>query len=124
MAIRNAAQAVSDARRNQAQVAEDSQRVADAERDAADVARDVAESIAEAKRNQARWRSRVPTESPTSRRVENALEDERDAQEALSRAREDAAWQLEDLQERVSDYALDQEGAAIRVAEAEEELRR
>lgn len=143
-AIRDALDAVSDARRRAAQVAEDTARdiaraerdlartirdgardVADAKRAQEKVARDVARSIEQAERSAARTAEQSARQvEQATERVEDALERERDAQEALTDAREDATRALEDLREKVSDYALDEEGLILRLRQAEAAQRR
>lgn len=120
-AIRDAQQSIADARRNQARVAEDSaERVQEAQQNEARVARDTAEAIASAQKDQAdAARQGADKLSSASRQVEDALQREEDAQKALTQAQKDAQRQIESLTERVHDLALDQEGAAISVAEAQ-----
>lgn len=57
------------------------------------------------------------------RSLARAQDDARYAQDALNDARAEEIRQLDELKERVRDFALDQEGAAIKVLEAEETLK-
>lgn len=75
-------------------------------------------------------RSAAHTASTSLRSVEDAerslseaVDDATYAQEALNDARAEEIRQLDELKERVRDFALDQEGAAIKILEAEEDLR-
>ncbi|MEU9819218.1 hypothetical protein ACIGG9_15995 [Pseudonocardia alni] len=125
-AIRDAGQAINDARRNQTQVARDSARqIEDAERSQARVAADAARAISDAKADQARTaRDGAEAVEAAADTVSDALDRERAAQEDLNDAFEEAAQRLQDLRDEQDDYALDVEGAAIRVAREEEQLRK
>jgi hypothetical protein len=102
IAIRNAQEGVDAARRNSANVAENSARqisdaqqgIVDAERGVVSAERDLGSAQAEALR----------------------------AQLAINEARQQAARDLEDLQNKVSDYALTQEDAQIGLLRAQENL--
>ncbi|MEU0467321.1 hypothetical protein ABZ215_25240, partial [Amycolatopsis sp. NPDC006131] len=95
IAMRNAQQAVDDARRNAARVAEQSARqISDAQANVVSAERDVAEAQREAVR----------------------------AEQAIHRARQQALRDLQDLQEAVDDYALSQEEASIALARAQQNL--
>jgi hypothetical protein len=153
-AIRDATQAINDAKRDQARVARDTayqiqdaeravasavegvtaaqEDVADAQRDAARAARqsaraveDAQEDLTDAVEDAASAAQRSADQvASASRRVQSAMRNEQRAQEDLDDARRDAIRTLDELSERVSDLALDQEGAAIAVIEAQEELAR
>lgn len=142
--IRDAKQAVEEARIREARVARDSaERITDAERDVARAARDsreaiedaeravrraaeeTAEAVQDAKRDQARVaRSGSEQLAQAGRRVADALRDEQRAQEGLARARQDAIRDVQELQERVDDYTISEESASIAVARAQERLDR
>lgn len=105
--IRDAQQSISDARRNQARVA-----------------REAAKAVEEAEKSQSRTaRAGAEAIEQASERVEDALDDQREAENRLGDARQQAGRDLEDLREKVSDYAQTQEDASIDVAEAEQKLR-
>ncbi|GAA4992687.1 hypothetical protein WHI96_07895 [Pseudonocardia tropica] len=125
-AIRDAGQAINDARRNQTQVARDSARqIEDAERSEARVVAETAKAISDAKADQARTaRDGAEAVEAAADTVSDALDRERAAQEDLNDAFEEAAQRLQDLRDEQDDYALDVEGAAIRVAREEEQLRK
>lgn len=122
--IRDAQRSIADARRDQARAAKESQKaVDDATRNQVRAAKEAAKAVADAERSQSRT-ARAGAEAITkaSEQVADALEDEREAQEGLTEARKDATRQLEDMRERVSDFAMDSQQAADAVAEAEQEL--
>jgi hypothetical protein len=111
--IRDAIDSVNDARKREKQVAEDTARsISRAERNKARVAVDSARDIAAAKHDEER------AAKQSARSIEDALDAERAATENLNDAREDAARKLDDLREKVSDYALDEDGARLRVLAA------
>lgn len=90
--------------------------IANAQRQQARTARDGAEAVeAAAERVEAAKRAEVRA----YRAVGDAQRQAQKAEEDLNRARAESVKRLDELQERVSDLALDQEGAAIAVAEAE-----
>ncbi|GAA3230658.1 hypothetical protein GCM10017691_23820 [Pseudonocardia petroleophila] len=122
--IRDAKRAISDANKNAAQVAQESTaKINAAVQDQVSTARRGAEAISRAQENQAEVaRNGADAIASASARVEDALRSEARAQENLTDAREDAARALDDLREKVDDFGLSQEGAAIRVIEAEQEL--
>lgn len=146
--IRDATDAINDARRDQARAAEDSARsIADAERSAAEsvasakrsledaqrsyarAVRDAERSVQDAVRSTARAvqdakRAQAQASERSSERISDALEREQDALDDLSEARRDAVKDVEDLQRRLSGYAADEQSAQAAVARAAEELTR
>ncbi|GAA3018397.1 peptidoglycan DD-metalloendopeptidase family protein [Streptomyces fulvorobeus] len=117
-AHRNAAQsivsgtrAIEDAERAVAQAV---QRASDQRRQSTDAIRRAQQSLAESHR-----RVRDAQESLT-----DANENAEEAEQSLTRARQDAARTLKDLSNQLTNGALDQREAAIRVREAREELAR
>lgn len=118
---RNAAQSAADAR----QIRDAQQSIADARRNQAQVAAASAQAIADAEESQRRTAQQgADAVAAAGRRVEDALGSEKSAQQNLTDARKEAAGQLRDLRDQVSDLALDEEGASIRVAEAEANYRK
>ncbi|MCQ6554791.1 peptidoglycan DD-metalloendopeptidase family protein [Streptomyces sp. C10-9-1] len=103
-AHRNAARSVAQANR---QVADAERALAQASQRASDQRRQAAESVQRAERSLA-----------------DAKRDAQRAEDDLTDARRSAAQQLRDLNQRLEDGALDQRDAALRVREAQEELRR
>lgn len=105
-------------------------RVRDAQRDVADAiqaaaksAEDNAERVADAQRNVSRTaEAAARSVVSASRSLQSAIKSEAAAQKGLNDARRVALEQLAELQERVSDLALDQEGAAIALIEAQQNL--
>ncbi|MEU8678175.1 hypothetical protein [Streptomyces sp. NPDC048560] len=117
-AHRNAAQsivsgnrAIEDAERAVAQAV---QRAADQRRQSADAIRRAEQSLADSHR-----RVRDAQESLT-----DANESAEEAEQGLTRARQDAARALKDLNDQLTNGALDQREAALLVREAKEELER
>ncbi|EHM24218.1 hypothetical protein SPW_7312 [Streptomyces sp. W007] len=109
--IATAARGVEDAERA---VADAVQRAADQRRASADDIRRAQEGLADSHR-----RLRDAQESLT-----DANDRAQDAQEDLTRARADAAQKLRDLNDEVTNGALDQREATLRVQQAQEDLNR
>jgi phage-related protein len=104
--VRDAQRDLGDALKNAAKSAQDNaERVADAQRNVARTAENAARSVVSA-----------------SRSLQSSIKNEANAQKGLNDARRVALEQLADLKERVSDLALDQEGAAIALIEAQQNL--
>lgn len=106
--VRDAQRDLGDATAAAARSAEDNaRRLADAQKNVARTAEDSARAVANASRN-----------------LQSAIKSETSAQKGLNDARRTALEQLAELQERVSDLALDQEGASIALIEAQQNLER
>jgi len=128
VAIRNAQQAIADAKKQAARSAQDSaeqiasaeQGVGDAERQAATAAQSSADQIASAQRG-------VQSSAYSLAQAEQALQDaeksELDAQKALTQARVDAANQLADLNNSAADSHLAVQRATLDVSKAQDNLR-
>lgn len=127
VAIRNAEQAITDAKKQAARGAQDSaeqienaQRgVVDAERQAAGAAQSSADQIASAQRGVADAAYNL---AQAEQRLQDAEKSELDAQKALTQAREDAANQLKDLNNSSADSHLAVERATLNVSIAQENL--
>lgn len=127
VAIKNAEQAITDAKKQQARGAQDSaeqiknaeQGVADAERNAATATQSSADQIASAQRGVADAAYNL---AQAEQRLQDAEKAELDAQKALTQAREDAANQLKDLNNAAADSHLAVERATLNVSKAQENL--
>lgn len=120
------ARQIADAERNLARAVEDAARqVAAAKQAQARTIRDTARTVADAQRAQERTAQQgAQAQERAAETVAKALKREQEAQEDLSKAREEAAKDIEDLRRKVSGYAVDEAGAALKVREAEENLRK
>lgn len=127
VAIKNAEQAITDAKKQAARSAEDSaeqiknaqQGVVDAERQAATATQSSADQIAAAQRGVADAAYNL---AQAEQRLQDAEKAELDAQKALTQAREDAANQLKDLNNAAADSHLAVERATLNVSKAQENL--
>jgi len=127
VAIKNAEQAIADAKKQAAREAEDSteriknaqQGVVDAEQQAANAAQSSADQIASAQRSVADAAYNL---EQAEQRLQDAEKSELDAQKALTQAREDAANQLKDLNNSAADSHLAVERATLNVSKAQENL--
>jgi hypothetical protein len=136
--FRDTGRAVADAQRGVqdavAQAAEANinaaKRVARSQRDLADAVRDAARSAEDNARRVAEAQQAVADTAASgaralasaSRTLQSAIKSEQSAQKALNDARETAIQQMKDSIELVNDLALDQEGAAIALIEAQNNL--
>lgn len=127
VAIKNAQQAIVDAKKQAARGVQDSaeqianaeQGVGDAERQAATAAQASADQIASAQRG---VESSAYSLAQAEQRLQDAEESELDAQKALTQAREDAANQLKDLTNSAADSHLAVERATLNVTKAQDNL--
>lgn len=127
VAIKNAEQAIADAKKQAAREAEDSaerikkaqQDVVDAEQEAASAAQSSADQIESAQRSVADAAYNL---AQAEQRLQDAEKSELDAQRALTQAREDAANQLKDLNNSAADSHLAVERATLNVGKAQENL--
>ncbi|MFI8084361.1 transglycosylase SLT domain-containing protein [Kitasatospora sp. NPDC086009] len=119
-AKRSAAQQTESANR---QIAQAEQALTDAVAQAQDAqqrsVREVADAVAQAADAQEQAMRRV---EDAGQSLADAQRTELQAQDALTQARKTAAQQLEDLQSRLSNGALDERAAALRVTKAEQDL--
>ncbi|MCX4825122.1 peptidoglycan DD-metalloendopeptidase family protein [Streptomyces sp. NBC_01142] len=117
-AHRNAARSIAQANRGvedaERAVAQAVQRAADQRRQSADDIRRAEEGLAAAHRQ---LRGAQETLTDANDRAQ-------DAQEELTRARADAAQQLKDLNDQITNSGLDQREATLRVKQAQEDLNR
>ncbi|HEX5345961.1 MAG TPA: transglycosylase SLT domain-containing protein, partial [Pseudonocardiaceae bacterium] len=108
------------------------QSIADAKKNQARVAEDAAASITAAEQrvtdaeNQKvrAYQSAADSVTAAEERVTSAQQAEQAAQEALTNAREAATRQLETLNQQVADMALNEEGASLAVEQAQERLKK
>lgn len=99
------------------------ERVLDAERNVAEARRDAAESVSSAQRRAAEAvASAVQRYESAERALSGAQRDGQRAQEDLTRARIDAAEEMEDIQLRVRGGVLAERQAILDLAEAQKEL--
>jgi phage-related protein len=127
IAIKNAQQAITDAKKQAAREAVDSaeriksaqQSVVDAEQQAASAAQSSADQIASAQRSVA---DAAYSLAQAEQRLQDAQKAATDAQKAETQAREDAANQLKDLNNASADSHLAVERATLNVSKAQENL--
>ncbi|MGW7688811.1 hypothetical protein ACWGMA_07945 [Streptomyces asiaticus] len=127
-----AQQALATAHRNAArQIAQAEQGVQDAVRSAAEANRNAVQQVRQARQSLAdayqqaadRMRSANEQVASAERSLADAQDAARQAQQDLTQARRDAAMQLEDLSNRLTDAQLSEKDAALSVVEARNRLR-